>query len=389
VGETGVPASPLLTNGRIYAEVGGSVNTGLAIANPNNQPAMISYYFTDATGTDSHNGTLTIAANGQKAEFLNDPSLNGVSNFQGTFTLSSNLPVAVIALRNFQNERSENLLSTLPVSDLSAPVASTTSVLPQFADGGGWTTQVILVNSTNSTMSGSITFLNPSAQQVGASASFSIPQRSSFKLVTPGTSSTIQTGSVQVIPAAGSMTPSTVAIFSEKQAGITVSEAAVLPTTGTALRMYVEGAGTSGAVGNLLSGVALANVGGSATTVTLSLTDLTGKALGTSTVQVPANGQLAEFVTDMFTGVSVPFKGVLRVTSSSALAVAELRVRVNERLDYLTSTTPPTNENSTASTAPVIFPQIANGGGFTTQFVLFSGTANQTASGDLLLTYAN
>jgi hypothetical protein len=136
--------------------------------------------------------------------------------------------------------------------------------------------------------------------------------------------------------------------------------------------------------------VALANVGGSTTTVTLSLTDLTGKALGTTTVQVAANGQLAKFVSDMFPSISLPFKGVLRVSSSgSALAVAELRVRVNERGDYLTSTTPPTNENSIASTAPVIFPQIANGGGFTTQFVLFSGTANQTASGVLHLTYAN
>jgi len=112
--------------------------------------------------------------------------------------------------------------------------------------------------------------------------------------------------------------------------------------------------------------------------------------LGTTTLQVPANAQLAKFVTDMFSGISLPFKGVLRVsTSGSALAVAELRVRVNERGDYLTSTTPPTNENSIASTAPVIFPQIANGGGFTTQFVLFSGTANQTASGVLHLTYAN
>ena len=390
VSETGVPASPLLTNGRIYAEIAGSVNTGLAIANPNGQQATISYYFTDATGTDSHNGTLTIAANGHLAEFLNDPSLNGVSNFQGSFTLSSNVPVAVIALRSFLNERGETLLSTLPVSDLSAAVASTTSVLPHFADGSGWTTQIILVNPTNSTMTGNITFLDMNGQQVAASTPFSIPQHSSFKLSTPGTLSATQTGSVQIIPGAGSNTPTPVAIFSNRPNGVTVSQAAVLPTTGTALRMYVEGAGTSGASGNILSGVALANVGGSATTVTLSLTDLSGKALGTTTIQVAANGQLAKFVSDMFPSISLPFKGVLRVSSSgSALAVAELRVRVNERGDYLTSTTPPTNENSIASTAPVIFPQIANGGGFTTQFVLFSGTANQTASGVLHLTYAN
>src|SRR5207247_1812942 len=37
VSEAGVPASGLIQSGRIYAEVNGPVNTGLAIANPNNQ----------------------------------------------------------------------------------------------------------------------------------------------------------------------------------------------------------------------------------------------------------------------------------------------------------------------------------------------------------------
>src|SRR5262249_32869292 len=50
VSETGVPASPLIQNGRTYAEVNATVNTGLAIANPNNQSATISFYFTDANG---------------------------------------------------------------------------------------------------------------------------------------------------------------------------------------------------------------------------------------------------------------------------------------------------------------------------------------------------
>jgi hypothetical protein len=390
VSETGVPASPLLKNGRIYAEVAGSVNTGVAIANPNSQPATISYYFTDSTGTDSHNGTLVVPANGHVAEFLNDPSLNGVTNFQGSFTFSSNVSVAVIALRSFVNERGETLLSTLPVTDLTATVATTTAVLPQFADGSGWQTQVILVNPTDSSMAGNITFLTPTGQTIGASSGFSIPQHSSFKLVTPGTASTIQTGSVQVIPASGNMTPTAVSIFSFRGNGITVSEAAVLPTTGTALRMYVEGSGTSGAVGNIKSGLALANVGGSATTVTLSLTDLNGNPVGTAApINVPVNGQLVAFVSDIFPNVSLPFKGVLRVTSGSTLSAAELRGRYNERGDFLMSTTPPTNESATPSTAPLVFPQIANGGGFTTQFILFSGTLNQTASGDLHLTYAN
>src|SRR5205814_5322156 len=39
VSEAGVPASRLLRSGRIFAEVNSPINTGLAIANPNSEPA--------------------------------------------------------------------------------------------------------------------------------------------------------------------------------------------------------------------------------------------------------------------------------------------------------------------------------------------------------------
>ncbi|MBZ5496894.1 MAG: hypothetical protein LAP85_10880 [Acidobacteriia bacterium] len=50
VSETGVPATAALTAGRIYAEIGGGVDAGLAIVNPNDSTATINFYFTDANG---------------------------------------------------------------------------------------------------------------------------------------------------------------------------------------------------------------------------------------------------------------------------------------------------------------------------------------------------
>jgi len=49
----------------------------------------------------------------------------------------------------------------------------------------------------------------------------------------------------------------------------------------------------------------------------------------------------------------------------------------------LITTTPPVNEASASSTASLYFPQIADSGGYTTQFILFSGTTGQAASGSL------
>src|SRR5204863_2464979 len=70
VSETSVPATTTLKSGRIYAEVNGPANTGLAVANPNNQTATIFFFFTDAGGNDLGSGTTTLGANQQIAKFL-------------------------------------------------------------------------------------------------------------------------------------------------------------------------------------------------------------------------------------------------------------------------------------------------------------------------------
>jgi hypothetical protein len=64
-------------------------------------------------------------------------------------------------------------------------------------------------------------------------------------------------------------------------------------------------------------------------------------------------------------------------------------VRYNERGDPLMTTTTMTDENVTAfGTAPPI-PQFLNGGGWTTQLVLFSGSNGQATSGQLTFTKSN
>jgi len=97
---------------------------------------------------------------------------------------------------------------------------------------------------------------------------------------------------------------------------------------------------------------------------------------------VPANGQVARFLYQIPGFPPVVPRGVLRIVSASEIAVVGLRGRYNERVDFLTSTMPAINE---AAAAPVesVFPHFADGGGYTTQFILFSGSAGQASSGDL------
>jgi sugar lactone lactonase YvrE len=388
VSEASVPASALIPSGRIYAEINGPVNTGLAIANPNSQPATVSFYFTDSRGTFG-NGSVTIPANGQIAKFLNETPFNGPSPLSGTFTFNSSIPVAVVALRGLTNERSEFLITTLPVADLNPTATGGALTFSHIADGGGWTTQIILVNPTDTTLTGTLQFVDQGGQgvtlsgQANATLAYSLAPRTPQKFQTAGTGSAIQAGSVRLIADANTTLPSGVAVFSYRNNGITVTEAGVSAmAAGTAFRLYAESSES------IRTGIAVANNAAQTATATLELSRLDGSSTGlTATMTVPGNGQRAVFLDEMLALASLPapFRGILRVSSSSSISVVGLRVRDNERHDVLITTTPPFNETAAPVRTPLYFPHIADSGGFTTQFILFSSRPGQVASGTLSL----
>jgi hypothetical protein len=393
VTEAGVPASAQISSGRIYAEVHGTVNTGIALANESANDAAISYYFTDPTTGDTGAGSFTLPAGHQIAAFLNQPPFNGPADIQGTFTFTSSTPIGAIALRGLTNERNDFLITTLPVSTLDT--IGGPAVLPHFADGGGWTTQVILTNNSENTLSGVVQFFSPgsdsqSGQPIiltinGVSAStvpYTIPAHGMARLVTSGSSTTTQVGWVQISAANGTGSinpvPAAVSIFSFQNRGITVTQASVLALPlGTGFRTYLETSNGSGLTGPTQSGVAIANPSSSPATVTIQLTNLDGTPLGfTQSVTVPAGGQVAKFINELFPQLSANFQGVGRVTSSSAVALAALRGRFNERGDFLVTTTPTLNE-AVAPSMDLVFPHIVSGMGYVTQTVVFGtgGTA--------------
>jgi sugar lactone lactonase YvrE len=402
VSEAGVPASPLIQTGRIYVEVNDLVNTGLAIANPSNQLVKISFFFTGASGeTETRN--LSIPPNGQVSAFLDSDLFFESSDgglpwpFIGTFSFSSSAPIAVIALRVFINERNEFLITTLPVTDLSALASGDPTVFPHFADGGGWTSQIVLVNPGDTTLTGTLQFVTHDgvAQvvtvngQTNSSFAYSIKPRTSQKFQTAGWSASAVSGSVRAVPNGGSASPSGLTIFSLRKDGTTTTESGVpAQAAGNAFRLYAESKEVFGDVGSIQTGLAVVNMSNGPATVVLELSRLDGTSTGlTGTLYLAANGQTAIFLNQIpgLTSLQTPFEGVLRVSSSSPIAVLGLLCRYNERGDFLITTTPASNEAAPPSTSPLYFPQIADGNGYTTQFILFSGQAGESSTGTLVL----
>jgi hypothetical protein len=396
VTEAGVPDSPLITQGRTYAEVSsdGRVNTGLAIANPNAASALISFTIRDSNGATLVSNTTTIPANQHITAFLDQSPYFAPVGTQGTFSFTSSQPVSVIALRSLLNERvpSDFLLTTLPVIDLSATVSTGTQVIPDFAAGGGWTTRILLINPTGTDQTGSIQFLdaNGAAQSVtidgvaGSSGNYTVKANSSKKFVVTGSASTA-TGSVRVVPTGGGAAPTPLVVFSYKPSTVTVSEAGVPVTPGSTFRMFAQ----LNASQQINSGVAVANTTSTAGTATFTLFGLDGTQLGQSTAQpLPANGQIVGFLDQLIPALAgQTVQGVLRVTTTgtTSVSVVGLRTRINERSDFLITTTPATPETNIPGTVERLFPDLVSGDGWTTQFVLFSGTSGQTSGGTLSL----
>jgi glucose/arabinose dehydrogenase len=380
VSEASVPAAPLVSSGRIYVEFTGPVNTGIAIANPNPQPVTIDYSFTDTNVA----GSFVIEANSQTALFLND-LLHAAMAFRGVFTFQSSLPVSAIALRSLLNQRGESLLTTLPVANLSASGSGALTV-PQFADGGGWRTNVVLVNPTDGAITGDLRVFAGSGQPLavtlngvsGSVFNYSIAPRSATSFQSSGTGSSVASASVAINPTAGGK-PSAFAIFQYASGGVTVSAATVPAVEGTsAWSMFAESGPNSGW---LQSGVAVANVEDTATNFRFELHRFDGALVGqTDPISLPAHAQMALFLGQIpgLPPIGPGFQGVLRVatfnnaSNTPRVAVTGLRGRYNERGDFLITTTSPIAEVYETATPELLFPHFAIGDSYDMQFVLFS-----------------
>lgn len=155
--QAGVLPADMTTLSMLFVSANGrlSKNLGVAIANPGATVANIILTLRDDAGALLSTLDLQVAAGAQTARFVTDlfsshPTVP--KDLTGTLQIKSDVPVAVVGLRF----RGINF-STLPATNLSAPsavpVISTgvggpnAVILPQFAAGGGWATEIVLANS--------------------------------------------------------------------------------------------------------------------------------------------------------------------------------------------------------------------------------------------------
>jgi hypothetical protein len=401
VSEPGFGAAAAIRSGRIYAEAAGAVNTGVVLANPTSQAASVSTFLTDDSGTNFGDATISIPANSQVAAFLNQTpyftsgGAKPISDARA-FTFSSNVPISATAVRTRLNERSEFMMSALPIADLSGTSTNPISI-PHIADGAGWSTEILLTNNSDTVETGTLQFLSPSGQsltvtldgQAGNQFNYSIPARSSRRFRTAGSANATATGWVEVTPTGSTRTPTATGVLSLKVNNVTSSETGIgAVVAGNAFRTHAELFGNYAAreAGSTQTGVAISNRAATAVTVTVEVTNFDGSIAGSTSVSIPARGQVGLLLGDIpGLPLSTPFTGIIWVSapSGSSLSVAGLRARFNERAtpDLLVTSYPAFDESATPA-AEALFSQVVNSGGYSTQVVLI-GARGGSSSGTL------
>ncbi len=182
---------------------------------------------------------------------------------------------------------------------------------------------------------------------------------------------------MMLTPDANTSSPAGSAMIGLTQRGIRVTESGVPAATPTThARIYID---TSGGHNTGLA-LAVAGTTGSMIAVEAFQADgVTAAGDGMHVLRLDPHGHAAAFADQLISGLPPRFSGVLDIYSPYLPFVAlTVRSMINSRRDFLLTTFPVADLTQPAP-APVIFPQIADGGGYRTEFILLSaGTASRT-----------
>ena len=404
VSEAAVAATPPIASGRLY--IGGDVPTGVAFANPWKEAISADLTVRDAAGTEKANSRIDLAARNHSPRFFSELFPELEAGFVGSLTFETTNPqlgLGAVTLRQSANSHGEPLFATLPVVDLTqgaapAGAANGVIVLPQIGAGPGLSTAIILINSINAAISGSILLTGSDGNPLtltsnGVSASqfaYELSPNGTQELEFTSSSGELLRGYATVTLGQGPTLPSGTAIFRFRDGDNPISEAgveAVLPTDRA--RIFVDNVDTQ-------TGVALAIPGAPATDIEFTLLSLQGDVLESAERNLPANGQTAIFVDQIFPDLEAGFTGLMEISTAAngaqgagvQFVPVSLKLTINSRGDTVLTTLPVADMNRLPEQDTFVFSQVGFGfqpglGALGTRLIFISADTQGTGTGRL------
>jgi hypothetical protein len=330
----------------LAAETNSTLNTGIAIANPDTATAYVLASLWDpVSGSATTQNILSLPPGGHMAKFLTDlfPTAANITQIRAKVSLDGCADPAcsspggngffATAVRFSQDQ-----FTTIPVADRPMD-GDQIRILPQVAFGGpsgGLNMKTVLYLTTNvsSGVFGTIDIFDNDGNPLPASADGAAPA-TSIPVTVPGNrvvrivlsgDETLRSGWIRLTLSSAVHLIAN-AVFQTFSGSDLVSEASVLESP-QVMRGLIYVNSQPGAE-NI--GVAFANSQPSSNTIQLELFDGTGTVVAQQQISLPPNGHLAQFVTELFPQIaSGGFVGALSMHSTTSFSAIALRLTTDK-----------------------------------------------------------
>jgi len=301
------------------------LSTGVAVNNTTpGEPVSVSFVLKGLDGKSvSLGASVDLPANGHVARFVEQlfPTVDTTS-FQGTLVITAYTDGGSAAATALQVGASPGQFTSLPVVPINPVPTTKDLIFAQFANGTGWITSLFLTNPLQQPIAGELSFFDGNGarlaiplngQPAADRVNFSIQPFGGAVFSTDGTGGLV-TGSARISadPAIGG-----VLRFASPTLGIAgvgsskLASGFITPVT----RSEGKGLSTGVAITSPLAPASLA----------LTLRDFYGIPVpgGQTTLQLPADGQVARFIEELFPNADTSeFKGTLTVVAETGSIAA-------------------------------------------------------------------
>jgi len=286
--------------------------TAVAVANPNASGETIQVNIKTADGATSTGALPQMPAQGHRAFVLPDlfPGTKGQRGLAEFYVESGSFSIIALRFNPTSAFTSAPVYSRTGapiigavVTDAPAP-APRTQVIAQVADGGSWSTTIVLTNTTTSNLTGALNFRTSSTGVGGATtpwnlaflenvstSSFSIPAGSTMFLQTPGTAQDVAQGYAALTADPG---VEGYAIFTTRAAGR--NQDGTAPAVSASSRLLVPFDNAPG----LVTALAIVNPNADAESVSVNLRTSDGATTAGAGINLPAEGHIAVVMPTLF-----------------------------------------------------------------------------------------
>ena len=312
----------------IEADPSSAASTGVALASTSDSEVEVTVQARRADGTLLPNGSVSVllSPHGQLAQFpeqVFEGKEIDFSSFRGSLQVSSPEPIVGMAIRV-----SPGQFATLPVT--SPTVESTTLYFAQFGDGEGVSSTLILVNPLEETATGTVKLMDGDGNPLQVAIN-GVVEEGSFEFEIAG-----RGVGFYATDGAGELVRGWVEVEADLPLGGTILFAGGFGVAGVggveAMARFLVPI-ESDAVGQIQTGVALANPNSSPLEVTLALRDGEGELVagGSASLNLAPQGQLARFPEEIFQDIDLSnFRGTLEASAELPLVGMAIRVSPSE-----------------------------------------------------------